>query len=384
MEEKLKTLIEGNSEANRTKWAMEWKKKGGKVIGVMSSYVPEEVITAAGMLPWRITGTWQENISHARLYRPDSSCAYCNHVLESFMSGELDFLDGIIVADIDQDLLRLWDVLVYLKKKPFCHFVHVPFMDSKLNYQFFVDEIKKLIRNLEEFGGVNITEDSLRSSIGTYNKMRKLLGNIYELRKRETPPLSGAELLGITTAAQIMPKEQFNLEIEALLPFIEKRKASLKQVHPRLLLSSDMLDNPAYLSLIEEYCVVAMDDMDTGSRYFMQMVDTACEDSIGAIADRYLSRHGSPRMAHWDKQADQLIKWVNDYSIEGMLSLSLTWCYPQQFRVPYMSRKLKEAGIPNVSFDREYHAANMGQLRTRIGAFVEMINAERRESGKRD
>ena len=384
MENRLKVLIEGNSEANRTRWAMEWKKQGKKVIGVMSSYIPEEVISAAGMLPWRITGTWQENVSRVRVYRPESSCAYCNHALESFLRGELDFLDGIIVADIDQDLLRLWDVLVYLKAKPFCHFVHVPFVDSNLSQQFFTGEIRELVKNLEDFGGVKITEDSLRSSIDTYNNMRDLLGKVYELRKRETPPLSGAEILGITTSAQVMPREQFNHELEALLPYLEKRKANLKQVRPRLLVSSDMLDNPAYLSLVEEYCLVAMDDMDTGSRYFMQNVDTTLEDPIYALAKRYLSHHGGPRMAHWDKQIDQLTKWVNDYSIDGVLSLPLAWCYPQQFRMPYLSRKLSEEHVPNISLDREYHLANVGQLRTRIGAFIEMINNGPRETGDKD
>src|SRR5512143_3343867 len=116
MEDKLNSLVEGNSEANRNKWAMEWKKQGKKVIGIMSADVPEEVVSAAGMLPWRITGTWRENISNASVYRSQNSCSYCNHVLESLLSGELGFLDGIITTDLDQDLLRLGDVLLTLKK----------------------------------------------------------------------------------------------------------------------------------------------------------------------------------------------------------------------------------------------------------------------------
>src|SRR5512143_1307193 len=129
MEEKLRDLIEGNSEAKRKSWAMDAKNQGRKVVGIMSSYVPEEVIHAAGMLPWRITGTWKENISNARVYRSQSSCSYCNHVLESLLSGELNFLDGIIITDLDQDLLRLADVLLALKVVPFCHVMHIPFVD---------------------------------------------------------------------------------------------------------------------------------------------------------------------------------------------------------------------------------------------------------------
>ncbi|MFC1534958.1 2-hydroxyacyl-CoA dehydratase subunit D [Thermodesulfobacteriota bacterium] len=373
MEDRLKSLIEGNSEANRIRWAMEWKKQGKKVIGVLSSEVPEEVISAADMLPFRITGTWQENISHARVYRSESSCAYCNHVLESLLAGELDFLDGIIIGDIDQDLVRLWDVILALKIKPFCHIMHIPFVDSELNYRYLSNEIRRLMSAVEVFGETKITDDSLRLSINTYNRMRDNLTSIYELRKKETPPLSGAETLGITTTATVMPKERFNQELEALLPYLEKRETDLDRTHPRLLVTSEMLDNPEYMELVEETCLVAMDDIDNGSRYFNLPVDTAREDPVNALARRYLNRHGAPRMAHWDRQAEQIIAWVKEFSIDGVLGLPLTWCHPQSYRMPFLSEKLKEAGIPSISLDRAYHLANIGQLRTRIGAFVEML-----------
>jgi benzoyl-CoA reductase subunit C len=375
MEEKLKILVEGNSEANRTQWAREWKKNGGKVIGVMSSYVPEEVISAAGMLPWRITGTWRENISHARVYRPESSCSYCNHVLESFLNGELDFLDGIVTTDLDQDLLRLWDVLIALKTKPFCYAMHVPFVDSELNYQYLKDEIRRLIKSLQEFGGIKVTDESLISAMKTYNQMRNLLSRLYELRKKETPPLSGAEVLGITTAAGVMPREEFNRQLEQILPYLEKRRTNLKYLKPRLLVISEMLDNPAYLALVEEGSLVAMDDIDTGIRYFNQSIDTNQKDPAYALAKGYISRHGAPRMADWDKQADQLVKWVKDFKIDGVLALPLNWCYPQRYRMPYLTEKLDKAGIPSIALEREYHLANVGQLRTRIGAFLEVLGA---------
>lgn len=377
MEERLTKLIEGNIEASRRYWALEWKKQGKPVIGVMSSYVPEEIITAAGMLPWRITGTWREDIDHARVYRSESSCSYCNRVLESVLCGDLDFLDGIIVTDLDQDLLRLWDVMVYLKKPAFCYAIHVPFVDSELNYQFFADEMRRLIDAIEESFRIRISDESLKSAIDTYNHMRTVLYQMYELRKRETPSLSGAEVMGITSSAGIMPKEEFNQELEILLPYLKERRTDLKHLSPRLLVTGESLDNPAYLKLVEEQCVVVMDDTDNGSRYFIQNVDTKLNDPVFSLAKRYISRHGDPRMAAWDKQAEQIIQWVKDFKVDGVLALPLIWCYPQRYRMPYLSRKLDEAGIPNISIEREYHFANAGQLKTRVGAFLEMLDTRR-------
>ena len=376
MTDKLQKLIEANSEANRTKYALEWKKQGKKVIGVLSQYVPEEVISAAGMLPWRITPTWKENISHARVYRPETSNGYCTHVLESLLTGELDFLDGIILTDLDHEMLRLWDVMVYIKKPSFLHIMHTPFMNTEGAIRFVENDIKKMIRKLEELGGVKITDEALSLSIKTYNKMRTLLGRVYELRKKDVPPLSGAEVLGLTTGAQVMPRDKFNQELESLLPVLEKRKTTLKTVHPRLLVASDYLDNPAYLNLVEEDCLVAMDDIDTASRYIIQLVDTVLENPIHAIARRYLSHHGGPSMIYWDKQIEQIKNWVKEYRIDGVLSLTLKWDYPQQYRIPILRQELDKAGIPNTNFEREYHLVNMGQLRTRIGAFLEILNGK--------
>ncbi|MBN1847103.1 MAG: 2-hydroxyacyl-CoA dehydratase [Deltaproteobacteria bacterium] len=375
MEDQLQYLITANTEENRFQWAKEWKNQGKKVIGILSSEVPEEVITAAGMMPFRITGTWSENISHARVYRTENSCGYCNHVLESFLNPDLDFLDGVVIADIDQDLVRLWDVLQALRIKPFCHIIHIPFVDSALNIRFFTEEVKRLIALLEGFIERPITENALWAAIETHNQTRHLLSGVYDLRKQETPPVSGAEALGLITAATIIPKEIFNRQLESLLPYLNERKTSLEHLHPRILITSEMLDHPAYLELVEEHCLVAMDDMDTGSRYFHLMVDAESKDPVQALAERYLGRQGAPRMAHWNRQVEQIMTWVKAFNIDGVIGLPLTWCHPQNYRMPFLREKLKQINIPCINLDRAYHPANFGQLRTRIGAFVEMLGS---------
>ncbi|MFC1533177.1 2-hydroxyacyl-CoA dehydratase subunit D [Thermodesulfobacteriota bacterium] len=376
MEDRLKRLIEANNKDNRMKWTQHWQQNGKKVLGIMSSYVPEEVISAAGILPWRLTGTFEDDANQALLHRGDASCGYCSHVLESYIQGEFDFLDGIVATDLDQDLLRTWEVMVSLNRLPYYYAMHAPFVDSEINYHYMKDEIGRLIKSLEEYTGTQISETALREQIDIYNKMRSLISRVYELRKRVVPPLSGAETLGITAAARIMPKDEFNWELESLLPYLEKRETKLKQMHPRLMISSEMLDNPAYMNLIEEGCLVAMDDMETGSRYFVQNVDTTLGDPAYALAKRYLSRHGAPRMSNWEKQLDQITEWVKEYEIDGVLVFPLAWCYQHSYRMPFLSPKLKAAGIPNVLITHDYNFTNIGQLRTRIGAFIEMVSTK--------
>jgi benzoyl-CoA reductase/2-hydroxyglutaryl-CoA dehydratase subunit BcrC/BadD/HgdB len=376
VEQQLRGLLVAINEPNRTKWALEWRRQGGKVVGLLCSYVPEELIYAAGVLPWHIMGTDQANTSRALVYRMATSSLYCNRVLESFLAGELDFLDGVIATDREQDLVRLWDVLVHLKKTPFAHIMHVPNQETYLGYKQMAREINGLKKSVEEFSRTKITDESLRQAATVFNKMRTLLAKLYEMRKREVPPVSGTEAMAIVAAATIMPKDEFNRELEALLPYLEKRKASVKRMHPRLLLSSDTLYNPSYIQLVEQSgSLVAMDDLDPGSRYFWQKVDLRSKDLVYALAKRYLGRPAHPRMFDWDRQANQVIDWVKEYRIDGVLEMPEMYSLSRQFRVPIFQAKLTEANIPNISIPRFHDMADASQLRTRIEAFVEMLQA---------
>jgi len=376
MEQRLKVLIESINETNKTRRALEWKKQGKKVIGVLCSYIPEEVIYAAGMLPWQITAAEQTSFSRAMTYRRPMSALYCNAILESLLTGQLDFLDGVVASNREQDLTRLWDVWVYLDKTPFAPIINVPYLDSDLARRQMSKEIKRLIGLLEKFGGLKITEASLRDAIKVFNKTRELLTRLYEMRKREAPPVSGAEAMAIVAASTIMPKDEFNRELEALLPYLDKRKTSLKHLHPRILVSSDTLHDPAFIELVEEAgCLVAMDDLDPGSRYFWEAVDTSLTDPVEALSRRYLSRPGHPRMFPWDSQVQQVIDWVKEYKIDGVLEMPEKYSIPREFRVPYFRTRLAEAGIPNISLQRFYNATEMGQLRVRIEAFREMLES---------
>jgi benzoyl-CoA reductase/2-hydroxyglutaryl-CoA dehydratase subunit BcrC/BadD/HgdB len=378
MEEKLKKLIEGNKPENRARWALKWKEEGKKVIGLLCSYVPEELIAAAGMLPWRITGTWKEAIPLASVYRPEMTCRYCSHVLESVLNGELSFLDGIIGTQLDDDFKRLMDVLRAIKQPQFVHMMYLPHVSNKIALGMWKKSVLELQVALENLSGVKIGRNELYQQVEIYNKMRNILMSIYEMRKRENPPLTGAEALGLTTAARVMPREEFNREMESLLPYLEKRSLPLNWKKPRILMISEYLDHPGYIEIVEKSgAVVVMDDFDTGSRYFWNNINDSSGDIIDAIADRYLNKPAAARMVNWNEQAAQIIKWAREFDIDGIVELRQLYSLPLDYRFFAMKKKFSEAGISYISLSREYHLANQGMLRTRIEAFIEMLKTRK-------
>ncbi len=377
LEMRLSSLVKGNSPEARKEHALEAKRKGKKVIGLLCSYAPEEIFYAAGMLPWRVTGTWDSDLSRAAAYRDLDSCRYCTHSLEALLRGDLEFLDGIVASDWDDDRRRLFDVWCYVSKPAFAVTHTAPKSKTEISERYFAREISRMASALEDFGGQKITDEGLRHAIEVYNQTRKLVLQLYELRKRPVPPVSGAEFLGITTASMVMDKADFNAELEALLPYLEQRKVDSMPGKPRILISSDMLDNPQFLEIIEsEGCQIVMDDLDTGSRYFYKLVDEYTENPILALAQRYSWRPADPTAFNWEEQIEQIIEWARDFRADGVIELYEEFSPPRQWRAPLLVRELARKNIPLARISRGYDVSSIEQLRTRVAAFLEMMKLE--------
>src|SRR3990170_5722544 len=144
-ERDLQSLAELSQSPNYVQYALEWKQGGGKVWGVLDSYVPEEVLIAAGILPWRIRGSRRPFPELALQHRPASCNPYYNHVVQSVLEGELDFLDGIAATGWEQDGTRAYDLLEYWGKPGSGYLLHVPRAKRDRNLTYFVSKIKKFI-----------------------------------------------------------------------------------------------------------------------------------------------------------------------------------------------------------------------------------------------
>ena len=374
MEEKFQTLIHSNDPENRNKWALEWKEQGHKVIGLLDIYVPEEIISAAGLLPWRITGTWDAAVPRAAVHRPSMTCRYCTHVLESFMNGDLDFVDGLVTTQIDDDFKRLYDVLNYIDKPGFLHIMYLPHTTSQTTLDMWKKSVNSFKEAIETYSGNKIDPDELQRQVLIYNKMRALLREVYELRKREVPALTGAEALGLTSAARIMPRELFNEQLEQLIPYLNERKIEKSDGKPRIFMGGEWLDHPGYVRLVENAgATVVMDEFDTGSQYFWDIVYDTSDDLLGALAKRYMMRPGLSRMAQWEMQANRNLAWMNEFNADGVVELRSLYSLPLDYRYLFMRKIYDNNNIFYLSLNREYHLSGQGMLQTRIEAFLEMV-----------
>ncbi|MBI2858882.1 MAG: 2-hydroxyacyl-CoA dehydratase [Chloroflexi bacterium] len=373
IEDRLADLVSANEVERRYDWPRKWK-SAGPVAAILCSYVPREIVYAAGFLPWRVTGSWDGSPVMAQVHRAAWTSPKNTRILELVLRGELDFADAVIGTDWDIDLKRLWDEWTILRKPKAAEIMFIPRYTSEIHLSKMRDSIAKLLLTLEQASGKRVGTHAIEEAVGEYRHMRGLVRKLYELRKRPVPAISGAEVLGITTASTVMPPREFNSRLEALLPLLEDRKVQNPLGCPRVLVTGDFLDNPRYIKLVEECgCVVAMDDLDTGSRMYWSRSETGISDPLLALATEYLRRPGCPRMADWEGQVQQLADWVQEFNIDGVLELRLNFSMSRQLRSPLVKSALEAKGVPFISVPIEYQFANEEQLRTRVGAFLELV-----------
>ena len=354
-----------------------WKHEGGKVVGYYCTYVPVELIHAAGMLPFRMRATGSKSTDLGDVYVSSSTCTFCRHSLDQAMRGAYGFLDGLVSLFSCDHIRRTYDVWkhgkVELPCSPFYfEFLSVPVKAEPANVRWLAGELDRFKRSLEEHFNVTITDEALARSIRLYNERRLLLRRLYEFRKRDAPPVSGAEVLEVLISATAMPAEEFNQVLRQALVELEGREGR-SDYRARLLLGGVDLDDPGYVRLIEDLGgLVVADFLCFGIRDFWDMTDED-DEPLAALAKRYVSNVSCPRMIDRPGRQQFVDDLVKDYRVDGVLLQRMKYCDLWGGECAMTQWDLAKNGTPCMILEREYLMGPVGQMRTRVQAFLETI-----------
>ncbi|MDP6510880.1 MAG: 2-hydroxyacyl-CoA dehydratase family protein [Dehalococcoidia bacterium] len=362
------------NESSPTSAAIEaWKEASGQVVGWACTYVPEEIIYAAGALPVRVVADAKEmELGDANAYLYTTSCSYTRSCLQLALEHKFDFLDGIVGAASCDGMRRLMDMWRNYIPTPFNHTIVVPRKWTDWAHELFLTELVSFKEKLESFLGVSITDEVLSDAIRVYNHSRKLLLALSEMRKGESPPVSGAEVLEVLNASYRMPRESFNELLERLLAEVKATNRKLNGQF-RLMLVGSILNNPDFLVEIEELGgLVVTDELCTGTRYWADPVEES-GPPLEALARRYLNKFPCPRMQPMHRRLDRVVDMARQWRVDGVVTEVIRHCAPHAWDLPFLREKLEQIDIPVLELDKEYGVGRTGQVRTRVQAFLEML-----------
>jgi len=370
---------EYNQAFPKTKEILELKKQGKKIFGWLCTYVPEEIIHAAGVLPLRITGYGQElELEDGNAYMYINNCSFSRSCLQMGLRNEYDYLDGIVAGSTCDGARRLFDVWSHYIETPFHHILTVPRKYTERAHKLYYEEVLQFKKLLEEPLGTTITDESLLNSVHLYNESRELLKKLYEMRKLDNPPITGAETMEVLNASIHMPKELFNTYLKQLID--ELNTSGIKHSsRARLMVTGSVMNNPEFIKSMEDLgALVVTDELCTSTRYWSDPVVLDDRPLLEAISRRYLNNFPCARMVPSDGRFDRIIQLAKDYKVDGVVSQIIRYCVPYAHDLPLITSRLKKIGVPTLSLDVEYGTSGSGQIRTRVQAFLEMLEARKK------
>lgn len=356
-------------------WITKWKSEGRKVLGYFCSYIPEEIIYAAGILPVRVRARGCTDTPMGDAYLSSTTCSFIRCCLELANKKQLDFLDGIVSCNCCDQIRRLYDNIRYKAPFPYHYIMGVPGYVSNTTLDWFKHEISKFKSNIEKNFNINITEEKLDQAISIYNKSRELLKDLYELRKQKSPPINGTNVLNIISAGVSIPREEFNVLLTDHINDI-KDKEGISDYKSRIMIIGSMLDEPEYLQIIENLGgLVVTDSLCLGSRYFWDKVDET-SSPLEALANRYLSKISCPRMTDGHlKREEYMMKMIKEFNVDGVIFQRMKFCALWGAEIFMLRNKLKEESIPFLDLEREYILSGAGAMKTRVQTFMEILEA---------
>lgn len=356
-----------------------WKEDGKEVLGYFCSYTPEEIISAAGLLPFRMRGIGCAETSLADSWLAHVNCSFVRSVFQLVLEGKYDFLEGAVVPYTCDHIRRVYDVWKSSEKSPsFLHYIGLPHALSEHGLKYYGSEIKGLKEELRDHFGEEITDEKLESAIYVHNKTRRLLMRLYELRKAEEPPVTGAEASAIQIASTAMPREEYNEKLERLLEKIEGRQAASGDI--RLMVVGSVNDDPDLIEIIEKQgATVVTDSLCFGTRSFVDLVQED-GDPMDSIAERYYYHMPCARtFGQYPRKLDFVKNQAREWNVDGIICEHIKFCDTHGGENKLYKKDLEEEGIPTLEIERQYGPlADIGRLKTRVQAFLERIKGKKK------
>ena len=361
------------------------QEEGKKVFGTFCVYVPDELIFAANAIATGLCGGSQFWVPGGEKVLPTNTCPLIKASVGARLDRTCPFFriaDMYIGETTCDGKKKAWEIL---EEDVPVHVMDLPQMKREKDIKAWAEEIKELKKVIEEFTGNKVTEESLSESIKLINNKRKALSRLYKCRKADKVPISGRDALVISQIAFYDDPARFTQMTNKLCDELEQRIKDgisvVKEGTKRILLTGTPLAVPNWKlhNIIETSgAVVVCEEMCTGTRYFENLVDetkTTVDEQIDALANRYMGINCACFTPNTGR-IDDIIRLAKEYKVDGVIDVNLKFCSLYDVEGYTVERALKEAGIPVMGIETDYTDNDAEQLRTRIGAFIEMIGTK--------
>lgn len=362
---------------DRHGYARSWKARtGGRVVGTFCTYVPEEILYAAGVLPVRVFGS-HEPADEAEPYVFGMFCPFSRDCVSQAIRGRYDYLDGTMLGQTCLHIRNTFWAWQKIDPGKFHYFLCFPVkVQSPGAVEYATCELRAVREAVAAWTGAPLHDAAVRDAIAVYNENRTLLKQLYDLRKAPSPPLTGREAMEVVLASQVTDKREHNEILKRLLAELPSRRVS-RETGVRLMIVGSEDDDTEFVGTTEDMgATFVVDEHCTGTRYFLGLAPDGATDPMRALAERYVGKPPCPSR-DWDRRTrhERTLALAREWGVEGAVLVQQKFCDPHELDIPAVKETLEKNGVPTLFLEFDV-TIPFGQFRTRIEAFLEMIRAE--------
>jgi benzoyl-CoA reductase/2-hydroxyglutaryl-CoA dehydratase subunit BcrC/BadD/HgdB len=366
----------------RIKELQDAKAQGRKIIGTFCVFVPEELTLAADAVQVGLCSGADAGVEAAEKLVPRNTCA----LIKSFIGFKLaricpftescDLVVGETTCDGKKKAYEAFSEHVPM------HIMEVPQQKNDADRALWKSEVLRYKETIEKLTGKTITTDSLKKAIRTVNDRRRALQRLNRLRAAVPTPISGRDVLLINQVSAYDDPVRFTQSINKLCDELEARIGEKEGIvaagTPRLLLSGCPMAVPNWkLPFVIESsgAVVVGEESCIGTRNTRDLVDESgetLEEMIDAICDRYMKIDCACFTPNTER-LENVTAMAKELRADGVIHYALMFCQPYGHEAMKVEKALQEAGVPMLAIDTDYSMEDVAQLKTRVEAFVEMV-----------
>lgn len=357
----------------------EYKDKGIPVVGSYCTYFPQEVAMAMGAATVSLCSTSDETIAEAEKELPKNLCPL---IKSSYGFAKTDkcpffYFSDVVVGETTCDgKKKMYELMGEFKET---YIMELPNTQREDALNLWRNEMIRFKEYLEEKFNVTITEDDIRQAIKTNNEARLALRRLYQVMRHDPAPISGYDLFKVLYGSTF----KFNRgliagEVDALVDKIEKEYAEgkMQPKKPRILVTGCPIGGATekVIRAIEDNGgIVVTYENCGGAKSIDKLVDEDDPDVYGALAKRYLNI-GCSVMTPNPNRLELLGRLIDEYKVDGVVEMTLQACHTYNVETYGIRRFVnEEKKLPYINVETDYSQADIGQLNTRITAFLEML-----------
>lgn len=359
--------------------ALAWQERtGGKIIGVSGLDVPEPIIHAAGMLPIVLLEK-DGPITVANAHVENHQCGYIRSIVDQAILGDYDYMECLVLHDCCHIERMTGDALgMYTDGRVKVEFIYLPpALEYETTKDYTYREFESLKSRMEAISGNQISEEALSTSIALFNRQKKVLTELYDIRRSYPGIISAIDVMNVVAAGMVMPKEDHIRMVEELLGYLEERKTLPVSDKIPVFVHGSLCERcDAYvLETIETSGgVVVDDDLYVGARYFSTFYPEKLKP-MDALVDAYLHRRiMCPTRYEANRSfGDNLLALVERAKAKVIVMVVVKYCEPHYYSYFSTFHTLKKTKIPEILVETEHENAQSAQFKTRLQGCFERL-----------